>query len=119
MKLRTRIFFSYFTVIVLTLAFLGWLIDSQIQRHVNDFYQAIQINGVEIITGPHNAPPPREDFLKLLDHSIFLTALSAGLFAFLFSLAVTAHVTRPIQNVIRATRDIAQGNYKKRLTPKT
>jgi len=110
LDLRSKLLISYLAIILITLALLGWLVDSQVNQHFHRFYDEIIINGIPMPPRPNN-----DLFLDAVQRSISLTILGAGVLAVFISLIFSEVITKPIKKLIEATEAIAQGKYEKRV----
>lgn len=114
LRLRTKMMLSYIFIVSLTLVLLSFLIESQIESHFNDFYDEISMHASRF-PDMEFLMPRSQIFLGLLNNSIFLTAIGAGILAILVGLVITNYILKPIQLVTQATKAIARGKYEGRV----
>lgn len=107
LSLRTKLILSYVAVIILTLALFAWVTDLQVGNQVESFIREFQ-------PGPHGE---RKD--KLMDtvrKSLFWTFLGATGIATLLSIIFANSIVDPLKRLTEATKAIASGKYKNRIT---
>lgn len=112
--LQTKLFISYIAIILCTLFLVGWFTDFQVEHHLQTFYNQLRNAGFnppkEILDLPENSA-----LLQTIQNSIVYTAIGAAFVAILFSYITIRYLTGPVHRLIRATKEIAQGNYHARV----
>lgn len=114
LTLRTKLFLSYLGIIVMTLFLVGWVIESQINHHIQTFYDGL----IEMGINPFPALMEFKGypiFIETVGQSILLTALGAGALAMVLTFLITGYITDPIHRLIKATKEIAKGRYEERV----
>jgi two-component system, OmpR family, sensor histidine kinase BaeS len=114
LSIRTKLLLSYVAIISATLILLSWFVDVQVGKHLQAFYEDLRNLGFNSLPGLIELRG-YQVFLGAVRSSIFLTAIGAGLLAIFVSYLVTSYVTDPVHRLIRATKEIAQGNYEARV----
>lgn len=110
--LHLKLFFAYILIVFLTLLLVSWFTELQVEQHIQEFYEKIKGMG---FAPPEGMLKPNDAFVKTVQNSIEYSALAAGVVALLFSYITIQYFTGPIRRLIRATKEIAQGNYHARV----
>lgn len=111
-SLQSKLLISYIAIILMTLILVSWFTDLQIEQHIQNFYGQLRTAG---FNPPEGMLHPNDAFVQTVQNSILYTGMGAALGAILFSTVATRYLTGPVQRLIRATKEIAQGNYHERV----
>lgn len=111
-SLQSKLLISYIVIILMTLILVSWFTDLQIEQHIQNFYGQLRTAG---FNPPEGMLHPNDAFVQTVQNSILYTGLGAALGAILFSTVAIRYLTGPVQRLIRATKEIAQGNYHERV----
>lgn len=112
LSLHTKLLLSYIAIVLITLFLVSWFTDFQIEQHIEKFYDQLRGAG---FNPPANMLHPNDDFIHTIQNSIVYTAIGAAFIAILLSYLALRYLTNPIQKLIRATKEIASGNYHARV----
>ncbi len=110
--IRLKLFFSYVGIIFVSLTLVGWTTSYILNNHFNKFMRSF--DGMHGDSSPFNIPGVKL-FLSTLQSSLIYTTIVAGIIALIVSLFLSVLFTRPIKEVISATKSISKGNYKRRV----
>lgn len=113
MSLRSKLILSTLAIVAITLLLLGGIADELIGREFQRFFDIIQRAGFQRPGSVGLAP---EKFLEDVRKALIYTALGAGIFAIVLSTLLANRILKPIQKVIEATQNIAEGKHKQRLS---
>jgi len=110
-SIRLKLFLSYAGILFATLVLVGWNVRMSLSSNFNEFSEKFM--------GPHERPEPFERggeiLFEAMESSLIYTTIIAGVIAILVSLLVSFLFTRPITEVIEATKAIARGEYNRRI----
>jgi signal transduction histidine kinase len=111
-SLQSKLLLSYIGIILMTLFLVSYFTDLQIEQHIATFYEQLKTAG---FNPPEGMLRPNDDFMRTVQNSILYTGIGAAFGAILFSAMAIKYLTGPVQRLIRATKEIAQGNYHERV----
>jgi two-component system sensor histidine kinase BaeS len=115
-SLQAKLLVSYIVIILMTLFLVSYFTDLQIEQHITSFYDQLKNAG---FNPPEGMLRPNDEFIQTVQNSIVYTGIGAALGAIVVSAIAIRYFTGPVQRLIRATKQIAQGNYQERVPVET
>ncbi len=115
-SLQSKLLLSYIVIILMTLFLVSYFTDLQIEQHIATFYDQLKNAG---FNPPEGMLHPNDEFVRTIQNSILYTGIGAAFGAILFSAVSIKYLTGPVHRLIRATKEIAQGNYHERVPVET
>lgn len=112
-SIRLKLFLSYAGIVFATLVIVGWTAQFLLNRHFSRFISLYDFESMPRPLGPDR--PGLNLFLETIESSLIYTTVGAGVLAMIVSLLVSVLFTRPIGELIAATKAIATGNYSRRV----
>ena len=122
LKIQGKILLSFLLIILSSFLIFNISIQRNIKTHFNRYCEreSCGATGEQYRHGQTEGfwNENQSSFLSSVQSSLLWTSIGTLMVALLMSLLLSDKITKPIREMIKTTKEIAKGNYKKRLTVK-